>query len=309
MLLSNLLSSCSIYPVTVRIRDTYKSQRERILHNRSVSSFPSTILATVSLVASHMNWIEKPWQTRHFWSSGSSLVCVNARQILERGHLIRLMSAPMEHSSDVHLAICLFSLIVKGYQIERAKGSLYFLVRLLISMACTSLAYCIMSWAFYHLSGNQQYMTECVQGLSGALFALKLLCLRNTQTFTSPIALYEIFELLILKERRTFLLHLSGLTVGFLVIILESGKRFPGSGIPLGGGNRSSKQADGHIRRWTRSWGYANCNQFFHRSKRRPLTHHDHPVAPGEDSNTHVILKVFRNTRKYLFDSFLRCLR
>ncbi len=148
---------------------------------------------------------------------------------------------------------------------------------------------------------------ECVLGLSGALFALKVACLaRATSVWCvnlvgscqklgegggeadfvflfffcrSPPVLFEVFELLILLEPRTRLLHLSSLLAGLLLYAFwwKGSPRpgaFPGSaGVRLGraavdgasSGPPRARTASAPRRRrmgtrreknWTRSWGY-----------------------------------------------------
>lgn len=79
-------------------------------------TYPATTLTSVFLTSLHFDLISKPWTKRHFWQSGSSLVCLNARHIIEKRNFLRIISAPVEHAGDVHLAICVLSFVIKVRQ-------------------------------------------------------------------------------------------------------------------------------------------------------------------------------------------------
>ena len=116
------------------------------------------------------------------------------------------------------------------------------------------------------------FASECVQGLSGPLFAIKIICFinewyRKRSTFRlfsipPPSLMFEIGELMILLERRTFCYHLSGILVGLIYSAISHKwfkKTFPGMGIRLGG-LRNNRITNANQQRttepWTRSWGY-----------------------------------------------------
>ena len=164
---------------------------------------------------------------------------------------------------------------------------------------------------------DQNYASNCVQGLSGPLFALKILCLisawygrqKTTSVFTlpSPAILFEFSEMLIILEKRTFLYHLSGMITGIIycsIIYNWCVKRFPGTGLRLG--NRSkpeinqNRQSDAVL--CTRSWGYAStrgmpirrsnqARNILKESNRRPIitenvVSQDNPIA-NESTSSH----------------------
>lgn len=74
--------------------------------------------------------------------------------------------------------------------------------------------------------------------------------------------MFEIAEMMILLEKRTFLYHFSGIIAGLIYCAVSFNwctLRFPGSGIPLGGRLNSSTievQRQRVSEPWTRSWGY-----------------------------------------------------
>lgn len=220
-----------------------------------VLSRPVTVTLAVVLTSLHLNWIPKAWSTKQLWSSGKSVVCLNSRQILEKFNLIRFSSAPFEHAGDIHFGLCLFSLIVKGYELEKRRRPISFLVQAITSVYLTNIVYVFVAYAASVITSNPQHYVECHQGISGALFALKVLTLFSLDSFLSPIGMFELVELTILLEDRTRLMHLSGLLTG-LLLWMASSDRFPGQGRPLGGSVRPQQ-------RWTRSWGYADYHQDF----------------------------------------------
>ena len=74
--------------------------------------------------------------------------------------------------------------------------------------------------------------------------------------------MFEIGELMILLERRTFCYHLSGILVGLIYSAISHKwfkKTFPGMGIRLGGLRNNRNTSTNQQRTtepWTRSWGY-----------------------------------------------------
>ena len=73
----------------------------------------------------HMDVLRKPWKSKHFWSSSTSLVCLSVNRLMgyETGKINmdiwRLISGPLEHASATHFVICLISFINKGRLLER----------------------------------------------------------------------------------------------------------------------------------------------------------------------------------------------
>ena len=182
-------------------------------------------------------------------------MCLSAGNVLESQELIRFLSSPVEHSGDVHLAMSLVSLAIKGVQLEqRGGGSIRHVVRVATAAIGTGVMYILASRAALEFPENPYVSgSECVMGLSGTLFALKVFCLFQTESLWHPASLFEVFELFMLAEEKTRLFHVSGFLCGTLMLLWERSRRFPGSGTRLvdgGGGARRSP--------WTRSWGYAN---------------------------------------------------
>lgn len=223
-----------------------------------MTRFPATMISSLALTATHFNMFHKPWNKSAFWSSRSSLVCLNGNHIFGKSsEWIRLISAPLEHQSNLHFMICLASFFIKGYQLEKRRGVFRYLVTVIMSIIGTSVVYVIVSRLAFEVQKDPIYMRECAQGLSGALFAVKILCLYDTESIWQPLALFEVFELLILMETRSMLFHVSGLITGLILLLWEP-SRFPGQGIRLDGTESNSNRSSSP---WTRSWGYGGYNQ------------------------------------------------
>ena len=196
---------------------------------------PLTLITGATLTAFHMEWVKRPWKTKAFWSSGTPLVCLSSNAVFVKGEYFRLISGPLEHAGNVHFVICLFSTLLKLYQLEQKHSFGKVMTMFMSSIVISSFAYiCLQTH-------------DCVQGLSGANFALKsLTLLSGTSNF--PLLLFELIELLILLEERTLIYHVSGLVTGlFIWIFYARPDPFPGQGIPLGSSRPS-----------TRSWGYSH---------------------------------------------------
>ena len=201
---------------------------------------PITFMTGIGLLAFHMEWLKRPWSTQAFWSSGTPLVCLSSSPVFTKGEYFRLVSGPLEHAGSAHFAICLLSILIKLYQLERKHSFLITVAMLITSVLVTSFVF-LLTQIFFGIH-------ECVQGLSGPSFSLKTLVLLSG-TSNIPLLLFEIIEFLMLFENRTFLYHMSGLLSGLLIWFLYGkSESYPGPGVRLGGNEPPS----------TRSWGYAH---------------------------------------------------
>ena len=85
--------------------------------------YPITMFYAVLLYMLHMNFFEKPWPSKHFWSSSTPLVCLSVRRLLASNkkqlEYWRLLSGPLEHASATHFVICMASFINKSLLLER----------------------------------------------------------------------------------------------------------------------------------------------------------------------------------------------
>ncbi|TRY64144.1 hypothetical protein TCAL_06293 [Tigriopus californicus] len=227
---------------------------------KDLSGSPATVISSLALTATHLNMFQKPWNKVMFWSSRSSLVCLSSDHIFATSpQWIRLISAPVEHQSDFHFVICLVSFLIKGFQLEKRRGFVKYILTMITSILGTSLVFVILSRLAYELQNEPFYMKECVQGLSGVLFALKILCFYDAVSLWHPLALFEVFELLILMETRSLLFHVSGLLTGLIFLLCEPA-RFPGQGIRLNGSHPQPPPPN-RPSPWTRSWGYGDYDQ------------------------------------------------
>jgi len=236
------------------------------------TSLPSTFALAGIASALHFDLVQKPWRTAFFWTSKSSLVCLNSNSVLGKGQWIRLISGPLEHHGTVHFLLCIASFILKGRFLESMTTQPHpsFLsrtVKTAVMTVATSLVYVLSSQVAEDLLGIRQ-SPECVQGLSGLNFALKVSVIyawfKAGKLGTYPYIIFEMAECMMLFEDRTLLFHLSGLAVGLFAATLSSPKeflasRFPGRGQRLGRGSGTNRlpASAGPLADVTRSWGYA----------------------------------------------------
>ncbi len=148
-------------------------------------SFPATSTLVAALTTSYFDYLRKPWKTRHFWSSSSVLVCLSPVGFLDGGGAgfdpKRFLSSPVEHASGVHLAICLVSLVIKGFQLERRRNFkragpfIGFLSLVVFSALGTGFIYVVAARVVQEFDAEEFLpSSECALGFSGALFALKV---------------------------------------------------------------------------------------------------------------------------------------
>jgi len=110
-------------------------------------------------------------------------------------------------------------------------------------------------------TGSSSHLAHCTVGLSGPLFALKVVSLAMGTPF-SLSSLYEVAELAILAESNSRLYHVCGLVSGLLILLLRpfSPSTRQGQGRRLGGAGeeslRASRDSNERPEHWTRSWGY-----------------------------------------------------
>ena len=166
--------------------------------------------------------------------------------------------APFHHLSVFHLAINLFSFCMKSRKLETKLGFLRYLAAVVLSIFGTSVAYICLGRLWIECSGSTDHLSHCVVGLSGALFALKVITIKNTQSLDLTL-LFELAELAILVEKNSRFYHLSGLMTGIFIICFSkwfSSHSWSAGGQRLGSGDYHHH----HQPNWTRSWGYAGQN-------------------------------------------------
>ena len=86
----------------------------------------------------------------------------------------QLLLAPLHHLGNLHLAINLFSFIVKGRRLEGKLGFRRFLLTTGLSLVGTSFMFWAINRVVYEVTGTLDHMYNCNVGLSGPLFALKV---------------------------------------------------------------------------------------------------------------------------------------
>ncbi|XP_023327009.1 uncharacterized protein LOC111700357 [Eurytemora carolleeae] len=78
--------------------------------------------------------------------------------------------------------------------------------------------YWVVNRLVYEFTGSWDHLSDCVVGLSGPLFAFKILVLLHSSRLDSTVV-YELVELLVLLEKNTMLYHISGILVGGLIYL------------------------------------------------------------------------------------------
>lgn len=221
---------------------------------------PGTWLVSGVLTCLHTGHF-LPWRlagclpTRHHQTSGFSV-----------SGLESALLAPFYHLGLFHLGVNLVSLHVKSWRLEqRAAGSLAYMISLATAVLTTSLVHVVLVRVAGELTGSQVSLDPCVVGLSGPLFALKVLVILRSDSF-DLLMVYELVELGVLYEKNTRLYHLAGLLAG-LLIHAWSRHYWPTPGHRLGSGGAAymSPSSYSYPRRQpppaTRSWGYGPQNR------------------------------------------------
>jgi len=189
--------------------------------------------------------------------------CVPTKQLImtqvdqiSTNQIKTIFSASLHHLSVFHLAINLASFCVKSRKLEHKLGVLRYVGVVVLSVVVTSAVYIFCGRLWTEVSGSGDHLAHCVVGLSGALFALKVITIRNSDTLDFTL-LFELGELAILVEKNSRLYHVSGLVTGILILCLSnwvSSHSWPRHGQRLGGSDNLQPS-------WTRSWGYAGHNE------------------------------------------------
>ena len=217
---------------------------------RFLQWYPITFFITVGLIAWEMDYIKKPWNKRVFWSSGAPLVCLNANNVVNKMEWYRLFSGPLEHAGNLHFIISLLFVIPKVIRLEEKLPMFKLIGVIMSSLIGTSIFYILFQLFINQFTDFGTF--ECVQGLSGVSFSLKVLnFFIGDYNWVSII--FESIELIILFERRNLLYHISGLVTGLLIWQYLKPEYFPGHGIRLGSGVTRTP--------YTRSWGYAHYTE------------------------------------------------
>jgi len=132
----------------------------------------------------------------------------------------------------------------------------------ILSVLGTSVTYILLGRLVLEVTGSSSHLSHCTVGLSGPLFALKVVTLATGHPL-SLSSLYEVAELAILAESNSRLYHICGLVCGLLVLLLGPfSSSIQGEGRRLGSRQEENLGQPGVGRRrsddeyWTRSWGY-----------------------------------------------------
>ena len=88
----------------------------------------------------------------------------------------RLLIAPLEHVSDIHLYYNMVSLAWKGMKLEKHRryGTIGFIGLVSFFAVLTGIMYTVLSYGAAELLDDMSYAQQCSIGFSGILFALKV---------------------------------------------------------------------------------------------------------------------------------------
>mmetsp|Transcript_27894 Transcript_27894/g.38556 ORF Transcript_27894/g.38556 Transcript_27894/m.38556 type:complete len:373 (+) Transcript_27894:63-1181(+) len=161
---------------------------------------------------------------------GAQAVCLNPVAVIERREIYRLLSSAFVHLDEYHLVINMTSLLLNGYNLEHRLGTLQFLqttLLLLILTHCVVIASCLAAATILPHSYMHLYYHMCACGISGVLFALKMVLNYHSPGTTSffgfanvPTKYAAWAELLFMQlmGRGSFLVHVSGIIAGLMYI-------------------------------------------------------------------------------------------
>ena len=89
---------------------------------------------------------------------------------------LRIVIAPLEHVSDIHLYYNMVSFAWKGIKLEKHEryGSFGFIFLILVFAILTGGIYTLLSYIAAEILEDPSYVRQCSIGFSGILFALKV---------------------------------------------------------------------------------------------------------------------------------------
>ena len=163
-----------------------------------------------------------------------SSVSLQPRQIVERLQLSRLLTAGVVHVDEYHVCYNMASLLYKGAEIERERGSAALVVMLAAAYLISSLVYVALAVVLFLFTPfTDVYTTTNTVGFSGVLFALKVILTHNKPAnamvqgpfgITMPVryaAWAELIYIHLFVPQSSFLGHLAGIITGFIVVYAE----------------------------------------------------------------------------------------
>jgi membrane associated rhomboid family serine protease len=139
----------------------------------------------------------------------------------------RLLTAAVYHNDDMHLYYNMSSWLYKGRFLEKRIGTIRFLVMTVEFAIVTNLLFLVASYVMAHYFGNFNNMNACALGLSGVLFAFKVLM---TAYATGPqfvmgipvpskyVYWAELLLIQMINPHVSFLGHLCGIVAGLLYV-------------------------------------------------------------------------------------------
>ena len=132
----------------------------------------------------------------------------------------------MEHGSDFHLYYNIMSFCWKGYYIERTVGFRRYLAMMIVFIAACGFGTVYTTYAWYLITGNQNYYSNGVIGFSSVIFALKIVLSAYDPLAEVNVgglgrmamnigAWFELILMSLFNPHSSFIGHLIGILVGY----------------------------------------------------------------------------------------------
>lgn len=203
----------------------------------SVLQQPGTPTVTIVVAAAQLALFFRPMNIDIFGPLSTapiSSVSLQPRQIVERLQLSRLLTAGVIHVDEYHVCYNMASLLYKGAEIERERGSPALVAILVAAYLISSIVYVALALALFLFTPfTDVYTTTNTVGFSGVLFALKVVLTHNKPAdalvqgpfgITMPVryaAWAELIYIHLFVPQSSFLGHLAGIITGFIVVYGE----------------------------------------------------------------------------------------
>jgi len=253
---------------------------------------------------------------RPIMRTGIGDVCLQPRRIVERMELWRLFTGGVFHADQYHVCYNMSSLLQKGAELERSRGSLktlYYLAASYFLCQVFLLALSVGLRSFTSISGPYDI---CTVGFSGVLFALKII-LTHGRSGSSVffgvripvkyLAWAELLYIHLFVPRSSFLGHLCGILAGLILVSVDDA----GGPEALFAFPSTDNRRSGQRRRGT-SWGSGMARQDAYDRGETDADIDDGPVYSSDDdarsrsSNAHASTSGYQPTPEEMRQARLR---
>lgn len=154
-------------------------------------------------------------------------ICHQTYLIIYQYEVWRIISGAWFHGGLLHIVFNMVTFEAIGPKIERKQGSLNFIYNLFLFDILGSIIHESIAYLLFKTNTFTEFMYECTVGLSGVIFTLLVINMRDQESptmsvfgfFRVPTKLYPWVLLVIMQiimPNVSFLGHLSGIMVGFL---------------------------------------------------------------------------------------------